>query len=115
MTVRTRGARYAVRGGNALRGSVRISGAKNHVLAAMCASLLTDEDLILQNVPHISDVDSLSELLVSIGARVESLPDGSLLLNGAGVNVFEAPGELITENRELRTQTGEITWQRCID
>ena len=99
MTVRTRGARYAVRGGNALRGSVRISGAKNHVLAAMCASLLTDEDLILQNVPHISDVDSLSELLVSIGARVESMPDGSLLLNGAGVNVFEAPGELITENR----------------
>ncbi len=99
MTVRTRGARYAVRGGNALRGSVSIAGAKNHVLAAMCASLLTDDDLVLENVPGISDVDSLAELLVSIGARVEFLPGGKLLLNGRGVNVFEAPSELITENR----------------
>ncbi len=99
MTVRTRGARYAVRGGNALRGSVRIAGAKNHVLAAMCASLLTDDDLVLENVPGISDVDSLAELLVSVGASVEFRPDGKLLLSGRGVNVFEAPSELITENR----------------
>lgn len=99
MTVRTRGARFAIRGGTPLRGSVRISGAKNHVLAAMCASLLTSEDLILENVPHISDVDSLAELLVSIGGTVEHLPGERLRLNGGGVNVYDAPSELITENR----------------
>lgn len=99
MTVRVRGARYAVRGGNPLRGSVRISGAKNHVLAAMCASLLTEEDLVLRNVPNISDVDSLAELLVSIGAVVERMPGGLMRLNAANVDVFEAPTELITENR----------------
>jgi UDP-N-acetylglucosamine 1-carboxyvinyltransferase len=99
MTVRIRGARYAIRGGNPLRGTVRISGAKNHVLAAMCASLLTDEDIVLSNVPRISDVDSLAELLTHIGAVVEHLPGDRLRLNAGNVNLFDAPTELITENR----------------
>ncbi len=99
MTTRARGGRYVVQGGATLRGTVTISGAKNHALAAMCAALLTDEDVILQNVPWISDVDSLSELLVSLGAIVERRPDGSVRLNGKGVNVFDAPTELISENR----------------
>jgi UDP-N-acetylglucosamine 1-carboxyvinyltransferase len=99
MTLRIRGARYEIRGGEPLRGSVRISGAKNHVLAAMCAALLTDDDVILDNVPRISDVESLSELLVSIGAIVETLPDDRLRLNAANVSIFEAPTDLITENR----------------
>lgn len=88
-----------VQGGVPLSGAVRISGAKNHVLAAMCAALLTDEDVILKNVPDISDVDSLGELLVSLGATVERLPGGSMRLNGAGVRMFDTPTELISENR----------------
>jgi UDP-N-acetylglucosamine 1-carboxyvinyltransferase len=88
-----------VQGGATLRGTVTVSGAKNHALAAMCAALLTDEDVVLQNVPLITDVDSLGELLVSLGATVERSGDGSLRINAAGVNVFEAPQELISENR----------------
>jgi UDP-N-acetylglucosamine 1-carboxyvinyltransferase len=99
MTTRVRGGKYVVQGGVTLRGSVNISGAKNHALAAMCAALLTDEDVILANAPYISDVDSLGELLVSLGAVVERLPDGALRLNASRVNVFEAPTELISENR----------------
>jgi UDP-N-acetylglucosamine 1-carboxyvinyltransferase len=82
-----------------LHGSVRISGAKNHALAAMCAALLTDEDLILENVPGISDVESLGALLSSLGAKVDWLPNGTLRLNCAAVRTFEAPTELISENR----------------
>lgn len=99
MTTRLRGGKYVVQGGVVLRGAVDISGAKNHALAAMCAALLTDEEVLLTNVPYISDVDSLGELLVSLGAVVERIPGGSLRLNAAGVNVFEAPTELISENR----------------
>lgn len=99
MTNRSRAPRYTVQGGAVLNGSVRISGAKNHVLAAMCAALLTDEDIILLNVPDISDVDSLGELLTSLGAVVERLPGGCLRLNAANVRVFEAPTELMSENR----------------
>ena len=99
MTARVRGGRYVVQGGVSLRGEVTVSGAKNHALAAMCAALLSDEDVVLQNVPWISDVDSLGELLVSLGASVERLNDGTIRLNAAGVNVFDAPTELISENR----------------
>jgi UDP-N-acetylglucosamine 1-carboxyvinyltransferase len=99
MTTRVRGGRYIVRGEAVIHGRVRVSGAKNHALAAMCAALLTDEDVILENVPFITDVDSLADLLRSLGARVERLPDGSLLLNASQVNTYEAPTELISENR----------------
>lgn len=91
--------RYTVTGGAVLRGKVQISGAKNASLAAMCAALLTDEDVILTNVPKISDVDTLGELLVSLGCVVERLGTGRLRLNGGGVRLFEAPSELISENR----------------
>ena len=99
MTNRSRAPRYIVQGGAVLNGAVRISGAKNQVLAAMCAALLTDEDVILSNVPDISDVDSLGELLTSLGADVERMPGGRMRLNAANVRIFEAPTELITENR----------------
>ncbi len=99
MTTRVRGGKYVVQGGATLRGSVDISGAKNHALAAMCAALLTDEDLILENVPDISDVESLGALLSSLGATVERLPNGALRLNCRNVNMFEAPSDLISENR----------------
>ncbi len=91
--------RYTVQGGAVLRGKVHISGAKNASLAAMCAALLTDEDVILTNVPEISDVDTLGELLVALGCVVEHLGEGKLRLNGGGVRLFEAPSELISENR----------------
>ena len=96
---RGRGPRYEVRGGAVLRGSVRISGAANAALAAMCAALLTDGDVVLDNVPAISDVDSLGELLTHLGARVERPTPNRVVLNAAGVSTYEAPIELITENR----------------
>ena len=99
MSIRSRAPRYIVQGGAVLNGTVRISGAKNHVLAAMCAALLTDEDVILTNVPDITDVDTLGELLTSLGVVVERLPGGSMRLNAANVRVYEAPSELMSENR----------------
>ena len=98
-TRRNRTRRYLVKGGTALHGHVRVSGAKNQALAAMCASLLTDDYLVLENVPDISDVESLGELLETIGATVERLSPSTLRISGKGANVFEAPTELITENR----------------
>lgn len=74
----------------------------------MCAALLTDEDVILENVPGISDVESMARLLISIGASVERLDDTSLRLNGAGVHTFETPTELITENRASFQVTGPL-------
>ena len=82
-----------------MRGTVRVSGASNAALAAMCAALLTDDDVVLSNVPDISDAESLGELLTSLGALVEKMPGGSMRLSGRGVTTYEAPTELIMENR----------------
>jgi UDP-N-acetylglucosamine 1-carboxyvinyltransferase len=112
MTSRLRGDKYVVQGGAVLRGSVTISGAKNHALAAMCAALLTDEDVILEKVPDISDVDTLGALLVSLGATVERQQGGALRLNCAGVDVFEAPTDLISENRASFQVMGPLLGRR---
>lgn len=99
MSTRVRPPRYVVHGGIPLRGVVVVSGAKNHALAAMCAALLTDEDVILSNVPDITDVESLGELLTHLGATVSVVEPGTIRINAAGLNTCEAPGELMSENR----------------
>ncbi len=101
------GPRYNVQGGAVLHGRVAISGAKNAALAMMCASLLTDEDLVLTNIPEISDCVTLGQLLESLGAKVQHRGD-ELRLNGASVGRLEAPTELINENRASFQITGPL-------
>ncbi len=60
-----------VRGGKKLDGSVQIAGAKNAALPLMVASILTDETLTLTNVPHVSDISTMANLLVNLGIEVQ--------------------------------------------
>src|ERR1700684_2861911 len=63
--------KFVIRGGNPRVGSVRISGAKNAALPAMAAAILTDEPVILENIPDVRDIQTERNLLVSMGADVE--------------------------------------------
>ncbi len=63
--------KFVVRGGNPLMGTVRISGAKNAALPAMAAALLTDEPVILENIPQVRDIETERKLLSAMGAEVE--------------------------------------------
>lgn len=58
-------------GGNVLNGKIHISGAKNAALPLVCSSLLTDEDVILQNVPQLSDITFLNSLLRFMGLKIQ--------------------------------------------
>ena len=60
-----------VRGGKKLDGSVQIAGAKNAALPLMVASILTDEKLTLTNIPHVSDISTMANLLVNLGIEVQ--------------------------------------------
>ena len=60
-----------IRGGNPLLGTIRISGAKNAALPCMAAALLTDEPVILENIPHVRDIETTRKLLAAMGAEVE--------------------------------------------
>ena len=63
--------KFVIRGGNPLLGTVRISGAKNAALPAMAAALLTDEPVILENIPQVRDIETERKLLAAMGAEVE--------------------------------------------
>jgi UDP-N-acetylglucosamine 1-carboxyvinyltransferase len=63
--------KFVVRGGNPLVGTIRIGGAKNAALPAMAASILTEEPVILENIPDVRDIHTERNLLVSMGAEVE--------------------------------------------
>src|SRR5512147_1169902 len=63
--------KFVIRGGNPLLGTIRVSGAKNAALPAMAAALLTDEPVILENVPQVRDIETTRRLLAAMGAEVE--------------------------------------------
>jgi UDP-N-acetylglucosamine 1-carboxyvinyltransferase len=63
--------KFVIRGGNPLLGTVRISGAKNAALPAMAAALLTEEPVILENIPQVRDIETTRKLLDAMGAEVE--------------------------------------------
>src|SRR6201987_2071790 len=63
--------KFVIRGGNPLLGTIRVSGAKNAALPAMAAALLTEEPVILENIPQVRDIETTRKLLAAMGAEVE--------------------------------------------
>src|SRR6202142_714487 len=63
--------KFVIRGGNPLLGTIRVSGAKNSALPCMAAAILTEEEVILENIPQVRDIETERRLLVSMGAEVE--------------------------------------------
>lgn len=64
--------RIRICGGNALKGEIKISGAKNAALPLIAATLLTDQAVTLGNVPALADIDSMSELLKQLGTEIDA-------------------------------------------
>ena len=64
---------FTIEGGHLLKGSITPQGAKNEALQVICATLLTDEEVIIQNIPDILDVNNLILLLKQIGVKVNQL------------------------------------------
>src|SRR5213592_3604701 len=63
--------KLVIRGGNPLLGTIRVSGAKNAALPAMAAAILTEEPVILENIPQVRDIETTRKLLAEMGAEVE--------------------------------------------
>ncbi|AKG74785.1 UDP-N-acetylglucosamine 1-carboxyvinyltransferase [Salinicoccus halodurans] len=88
-----------VKGGTRLSGSVKIEGSKNAVLPVMTASLLAEKGVsTLNNVPLLSDVDNLSNLLKYLGADVNR-SDGSVRVDATGKLDCNAPFDLVSKMR----------------
>jgi UDP-N-acetylglucosamine 1-carboxyvinyltransferase len=89
-----------IRGGRQLHGEVRISGAKNAALPELCAALLTDEPVVLENVPRLQDVATMLTLIRNMGVQVERDPEtGTVRIDAARLSSPEAPYELVKTMR----------------
>ena len=88
-----------IRGGNPLHGEVTVSGAKNAALPILCAALLTDEPVVLHNVPHLKDVNTTLRLLSGMGAQARRREDGAVEISAAHIDNLEAPYDLVKTMR----------------
>src|ERR1035441_10464735 len=69
--------KYVIRGGNPLVGTIHVSGAKNSALPCMAAAILTEDEVILDNIPQVRDIATERKLLQAMGAEVQ-LGDGGV-------------------------------------
>jgi UDP-N-acetylglucosamine 1-carboxyvinyltransferase len=91
--------RIRIRGRRPLHGEIAIGGAKNAALPLMAAGLLTEQRLVLSNVPKLADVATMASLLAQHGIDVEPGEDGRALSLGGAISSTEAPYEIVRKMR----------------
>src|SRR3954453_8931018 len=92
--------RIRIRGSRPLSGEIRVGGAKNAALPLMVAGLLSDERLVLSNVPRLADIQTMGALLSQHGVAVDSIDDGGRTLSiGGSISHTEAPYDIVRKMR----------------
>src|SRR5215467_12540847 len=93
--------KFLIKGGNALHGTVSISGAKNSALPVMAATLLTAEKVTLHNIPKVRDLITMSKLLAFMSAKVSvtDIPASDYVIEAVTLNDAIAPYELVKTMR----------------
>ncbi len=91
--------KFVIHGGNKLNGTINISGAKNAALAIIPAALFAREECRIENVPNISDVNTMVKILEFLGAKVTRPEDGVLLIDSKNIEPRPVPDEM---TRKLR-------------
>ena len=78
---------FKVQGGNKLKGEITPQGAKNEALQILCAVLLTDEQVIIENIPNIRDVNILINLLKDLEVQVNKINDDTYSFKAESINI----------------------------
>ena len=91
--------KFIIQGGNRLEGSVRISGAKNSVVAILPAVLLSDGVCRIENVPNISDVSVTLKILYELGAKVRMINQSTFEIDPTGINSYVISKEMSSRMR----------------
>ena len=91
--------KLVINGGYPLKGTVKISSAKNAALPMITACILSDQDITLNNVPDLADVKTMKTLLESMGISINKTLDGSLKLNGGQIKSKYASYDLVKTMR----------------
>ena len=90
---------YIIKGGNPLVGEVEIGGAKNAALAILAAAIMTDETVLIDNLPDVNDVNVMLEAISGIGARVQRIDRHTVKINGSTIGDFNIEYDYIKKIR----------------
>ena len=90
---------YIMKGGNPLAGEVTISGAKNAALGILAAAIMTDEDVVIDNLPDVRDINVLLEAIEEIGASVKRINRHTVRINAKDIHEVEVDDEYIRRIR----------------
>tara|TARA_B100000809_G_scaffold22687_1_gene19786 strand:+ start:2225 stop:3484 length:1260 start_codon:yes stop_codon:yes gene_type:complete len=88
-----------IQGGHSLRGEIHISGSKNAALSIIAASIMTEERIVLENIPHLEDVTTMIKLIAGMGVSVTLADDNKLILDSSKIRNFLAPYDLVKTMR----------------
>ena len=84
---------YIMKGGNPLVGEVTISGAKNAALGILAAAIMTDDDVVIDNLPDVSDINALLEAISHLGAKVERIDRHIVKINAENIHAVTVEDE----------------------
>ena len=90
---------YVIKGGNPLVGEVEIGGAKNAALGILAAAIMTDETVIIENLPNVRDINVLLSAMEGIGAKIERLGEHKVKINGSLIHDLSVDYEYINKIR----------------
>ena len=90
---------FIMKGGNPLVGEVTIGGAKNAALGILAASIMTDEDVLIENLPDVRDINVLLEAIQEIGASVDRIDRHTVKINASDIHEVSVDDEYIRRIR----------------
>ena len=90
---------YVIKGGNPLVGEVEIGGAKNAALAILAAAIMTDETVLIENLPDVRDINVLLEAMQQIGAQTDRIDRHTVKINGSHIGDYSVDYEYIKKIR----------------
>lgn len=90
---------YIIKGGNPLVGEVEIGGAKNAALAILAAAIMTDEPVLIENLPDVNDINVMLDAIAGIGADVYRIDRHTVRINGKGIHDFDIEYDYIKKIR----------------
>lgn len=90
---------YIIKGGHPLVGEVEIGGAKNAALAILAAAIMTDETVLIDNLPDVNDINVLIDAIEGIGAKVHRVDRHTVKINGASIKNVDIEYDYIKKIR----------------
>lgn len=99
--------KFIINGGKKLSGEIEIEAAKNAILPIIAGSLLTSEKIVLNNIPQISDVDKMLEIIIGMGGKA-TRQGKTVIIDNSTISKYEIPKELASEIRSSIFMLGPL-------